>query len=275
MNTAPFSRDPDSDAAVAAAALVASAASAAPVAPTAPTRRRKRATPAAYSLSRLSSDSPSDTTQNQAYLALKQAILGGKFYPGTPVTLAKLSEMLGTSDMPIREALKRLTAEGAFEALPNRSPRIPVLSRAVVRQILELRVELESMAAAQAAENITKRHIDQLIALDDAMQRALRSGDLSTYVPMNMEFHFLIYRVAENEPLLALIEALWLRMAPVIAANLAVMTASEATAAGGGDHHANIIKAFLNHDAEAARAELRHDLMHPNALSRYGDAAGQ
>jgi hypothetical protein len=34
-------------------------------------------------------------------------------------------------------------------------------------------------------------------------------------------------------------------------------------------------KAFLNHDAEAARAELRHDLMHPNALSRYGDAAGQ
>ena len=82
-------------------------------APAPPLRRRKRPTPAAYTLAPLTSDSP-DTTQNLAYLALKKAILGGKFYPGTPVTLAKLSEMLGTSDMPIREALKRLTAEGAF-----------------------------------------------------------------------------------------------------------------------------------------------------------------
>ena len=237
-----------------------------------PLRRRKRATPAAYTLAPLTNDSP-DTTQNLAYLALKKAILGGKFYPGTPVTLAKLSEMLGTIDMPIREALKRLTAEGAFEALPNRSPRIPVLSRAVVRQILELRVELESMAAAQAAENMTKRHIDQLQSLDTAMQQALRTGDLSAYVTLNMEFHFLIYRVADNEPLLALIEALWLRMAPVVAVNLAAMAGNhELTSAGSGDHHGRIIKAFQQHDAAAARAEIRADLTHPGALSRYGDA---
>jgi DNA-binding GntR family transcriptional regulator len=59
--------------------------------------------------------------------------------------------MLGTSEMPVCEALKRLTAEGAFEALPNRSARIPILSRPVVKQTLELWVELEGRAARRTS----------------------------------------------------------------------------------------------------------------------------
>ena len=237
-----------------------------------PRTRRKRATEPGYTLSPLAQELKSDTTQNMAYDALKQAVLGGKFYPGTTVTLSKLSEMLGTSEMPIREALKRLTAERAFEALPNRSARIPILSRTVVQQILLLRAELESLAAAQAVENMSKRHIDQLTALDADMRAALDRQDLAAYVSLNMEFHFMIYRVADNEPLLSLIEALWLRMAPVVAANLTDMGKSLLkTDPGDRDHHANIIKAFQTHDAVAASAEIRADLLHPNALSTYRD----
>lgn len=237
----------------------------------APTRR-KRAVEPGYKLSPLTQEIKSDTTQNMAYHALKQAVLGGKFYPGTTVTLSKLSEMLGTSEMPIREALKRLTAERAFEALPNRSARIPVLSREVVQQILFLRAELESLAAAQAVENMSKRHIDQLTALDADMRAALDSQDLAAYVSLNMEFHFLIYRVADNEPLLSLIEALWLRMAPVVAANLTSMGKKLLKSEPDGrDHHAHIIKAFQAHDAAAASSEIRADLLHPNALANYLD----
>jgi DNA-binding GntR family transcriptional regulator len=218
-------------------------------------------------------DLKTDTTQNRAYIALKNAVLAGKFYPGTVVTLRKLSEMLGTSEMPIREALKRLTAEGAFEALPNRSARVPTLSRHQMNQILELRVDLESKAAAQATEYMTKRHIDQLTALETRMEEALENNQLSLYVSLNKEFHFLIYRTADNEPLLALIEALWLRMAPVVAFNLtAAENASERYNRAGRAHHFEIINAFQTRDAAKASQEIRADLLHPTTLSEYRDA---
>lgn len=233
-------------------------------------RRSRKDDLPALSLAPLKSEFKTDTTQNRAYEALKTAVLGGAFYPGTSVTLSKLSEMLGTSEMPIREALKRLTAEGAFEALPNRSARIPVLAGSVVRQILELRVELEGSAAAQAAEHMSKHHIDQLVALEQAMTTALAARQFASYVSLNMEFHFLIYRVSDNEPLLSLIEALWLRMAPVVAFNLTAAQNAEAQFDPVGlSHHMSIIKAFQEHDPEKARQAIRADLLHPGTLANY------
>lgn len=240
-------------------------------APHEPGRRKKGDFPS-FELAPLKPEQAADTTQNRAYRALKMAVLGGTFYPGTTVTLAKLSDMLGTSEMPVREALKRLTAEGAFEALPNRSARIPILSRPVVKQILELRVELEGRAAAQAVEHLAKRHIDQLVALDDAMAQALDSHQLQRYVALNMEFHFLIYRAADNEPLLSLIEALWLRMAPVVAFNLTQARDAEAQFDPvGRAHHSNIVKAFQAQDPQQATDEIRADLLHPSTFTRYFD----
>lgn len=233
---------------------------------------RKNSDFAAFELAPLKADEAADTTQNRAYRALKMAVLDGTFYPGTTVTLARLSDMLGTSEMPVREALKRLTAEGAFEALPNRSARIPVLSRTVVKQILELRVELESRAAAQAAENMSKRQTDELTALDTAMGSALDDHQLRKYVALNMEFHFQIYRLASNEPLLSLIEALWLRMAPVVAFNL---TRHDHAGAQfdetGRAHHGNIIRALQAQDPQRAGDEIRADLLHPSTYMPYFD----
>lgn len=240
--------------------------------PKAVRKRKKTGELPSLRLAPLKSEFKTDTTQNRTYEALKMAVLGGAFYPGTAVTLSKLSDMLGTSEMPVREALKRLTAEGAFEALPNRSARIPVLSPKVIRQILALRVELESIAASQATEHMSKHHIDQLVTLDQAMGEALAAQQLSRYVALNMEFHFLIYRVAGNEPLLSLIEALWLRMSPVIAFSLAAaQDAATHFDPVGLAHHANLIKAFQAGDAAKVREEIRADLLHPGILANYQD----
>src|SRR5882762_3745196 len=72
------------------------------------------------------------TIKKQAYATLKEALLAGRFRPGEIVTVRSLSELLGTSAMPVREALLRLTSEGAFEDLPNRSVRVPRLTRVQV-----------------------------------------------------------------------------------------------------------------------------------------------
>src|SRR5580698_2729578 len=114
-----------------------------------------------------------ETDNSRAYLALKQAVLSGTFRPGEVVTLRALATRLAIGDTPVREAIKRLFSEGAFEALPNRSARVPVINRREIQQILDLRILLESNAAALAAQNITLHQIEQLRRLHKQMGEAV------------------------------------------------------------------------------------------------------
>src|ERR1700678_207839 len=109
------------------------------------------------------------TDNARAYTSLKQAVLAGAFKPGEGVTLRAIAQRLVIGDTPVREAVKRLISEGAFEALPNRSARVPLLDRREIQQILDLRIILESHAAALAAQNITLHQIERLRAMQKLM----------------------------------------------------------------------------------------------------------
>jgi DNA-binding GntR family transcriptional regulator len=214
-----------------------------------------------------------DTAQNRAYLAIRNAIMAGHFHPGTVLTLRRLSEMFNVGEMPIRESLKRLAAEGAFEALPNRSARVPRLSRRQIAQILDLRLELEGRATADAVENISKRHIEELVALDHQMNVSHAAGSLLDYAALNQKFHFLIYGLAQNETLYSLIEALWLRMGPLVSFSVAFSSkASAALREASAVHHVDLIDALRVHDVEAARAALCADLSHLTQVPGYWEA---
>src|SRR5258708_12515098 len=110
-----------------------------------------------------------ETDNARAYTSLKQAVLSGGFKPGEVVTLRALAKRLAVGDTAVREAVKRLISEGAFEGLPNRSARVPLLDRREIQQILDLRILLESNAAALAAHNITLHQIEQLREMHKAM----------------------------------------------------------------------------------------------------------
>ena len=77
-----------------------------------------------------------ETRGNEAYEALRQALISGQFVPGQKLTLRALAGALGMSVTPVREAIHRLTAERALEASANRSVHIPPMTR---EKILELR----------------------------------------------------------------------------------------------------------------------------------------
>jgi DNA-binding GntR family transcriptional regulator len=207
-----------------------------------------------------------ETDNARAYSALKQLVLAGGFKPGEAVTLRALAERLSFGDTPVREAAKRLISEGAFEALPNRSARVPILNRRELQQILDLRILLESNAAALAAPNITLHQIEQLRAMHKGMGAAVSVDDSRAYGELNMAFHFEIYRIADNRTLATLIEALWLRMAPFVARTRPLMTndPSQAWHVACGQHEA-LLLAMQTRDAEAARAAMRADL---SALSK-------
>ena len=207
-----------------------------------------------------------ETDNSRAYLALKQAVLSGAFKPGEVVTLRALATRLAIGDTPVREAVKRLISEGAFEGLPNRSARVPLLDRREIQQILDLRIMLESNAAALAAQNITLHQIEQLRAFHKAMGAAVAADDSNAYGKFNMAFHFEIYRIADNKTLATLIEALWLRMAPFVSRTRSLITSDvdHARQLACGNHEA-LLTAMQTRDAEAARNAMTEDL---SALSR-------
>lgn len=207
-----------------------------------------------------------ETDNTRAYAALKQAVLSGAFRPGDVVTLRAVASRLAIGDMPVREAVKRLVSEGAFEALPNRSARVPLLDRREIEQILHLRMLLESQAAAQAAQNITLHQIEQLRSFHKAMAAAVVADDGEAYGKFNMAFHFEIYRIADNKTLATLIEALWLRMAPFVSRTRSLIAGDVGRARRlACDNHEAILAAMQTRDAQAARAAMLEDL---SALSK-------
>lgn len=213
-----------------------------------------------------------DTLQNQSYTALKATLLAGRFKPGEVVSVRVLAEMLGTSAMPIREALRRLTSEAAFEALPNRSARVPRLTRKQVTEILDLRVELEGRAAEQAAKNISLIQLEGLQTMQAEMERRVRAGDFAGYTSINQDFHFTIYRIADNEALFSLIEALWLRTAPLLSwLGLLHERQPESARKALHHHHDRLLKAFQNRDVDAARHEMQADIIDATKTPGYWD----
>src|SRR5690606_31987233 len=99
---------------------------------------------------------------DQVYADIKQLLLSGMIPPGQKVTLRGLAGALGTSPMPVRDAVARLVNEGALEMLPNRSLRVfkPRLSEFL--EIVKLRCCLEGFAAYEAAANMTPARLRKI-----------------------------------------------------------------------------------------------------------------
>lgn len=244
---------------------------------TRPARTARPKTPPRLQL--LSSDDESgasDTVQNRAYVALKNAVMEGRFRPGETVTLRALASLLGTSDMPVREALRRLTSEGAFEALPNRSTRIPRLSRKQVEQIYELRIDLEGRAAAAAAARINKLQLDELAELQAQMNACIERNDMDRFTALNKEFHFTVYAIADNEPMQTLIEILWLRMGPLVSwiGSMSAESPDHMRKIGQAQHN-RLLKALQARDSETACEAMRADLREPTKLANFWRAIDQ
>lgn len=157
------------------------------------------------------------TAQAQVYARLRDAMISGYFRPGEEISLRRASAALGTSVTPIREALRQLESDGALEVFGgNRVLRVPVLSEAELIDIRDIRIKLESFAAAEALGSIGPAQLRLISNACAVMQRAADAGDADLYLENNWRFHSLIYRAAGRPVLMGVIERMWLRVGPLI-----------------------------------------------------------
>lgn len=205
----------------------------------------------------------------RVYAEIRKVIMSGALEPGATVTIRSLAEAVGTSTMPVRDAVRRLVAERALEMRANRTIALPRLTAERYAEIIRIRVALEGMAAESAAEQISPAALARLRELDGEMRRCGAAGP--GYLRINQAFHFTIYRAAEQPVLLGIIESLWLQIGPML----------NHVRNGGGyhpamEHHRAMIEALQNGNGAKVRKAIAADLqgaaeMVINALETEGE----
>lgn len=196
-----------------------------------------------------------ETVQDRVYRQLRDMILNGEVEPGQTITIQSLSDAFQVSAMPVREALRRLTAEQALTVVSGRSVGIPALTRQRLADLLRVRREVEPLAASWAAARIGTAELQGLENLVEHMRIAADRHDGRLFVPANHDFHFTIYRAAASAALLGIIELLWLQIGPYFHALRASDNWHTANAA-----HRDLLAALRQGDGAGAAAALRRDI---------------
>lgn len=195
------------------------------------------------------------TLQQQVYSELRRSLMVGAFIPGQAVTLRSLARRLGTSPMPIREAINRLIAERALEMLPNRSVIVPRMTREKFTELSMWREKLEGMAAEKGCRRATPALLKQLIKLNEELLRSIDKRNVPRILEQNQQFHFTLYEAAGYDLLVPMIESLWLQAGPFMYVSL-----SAANTVWNTSHHKVAIEAMSAGDAVATRKAIEKDV---------------
>ncbi len=199
-----------------------------------------------------------DSVQDRIYAELSDALICGRLQGGQTLQIRDLAEAFQTSVMPVREALRRLVAEGALESATQRPVRVPHLSIQRLDDIHRARLLVEGYAAERAALCADDHLLAALSKADDEFSRALETGDVDAELQANQRFHFSLYEAAQSPTLLSMIRSLWLQSGPYV--RVAVAHHSPALGAPRTLHHHGLMQALANRDAQATRRELEADL---------------
>ncbi len=200
---------------------------------------------------------PADTSlRSQVYESLRDALTAGRFVPGQKLSFRFIAGTLGVSMTPVREAVRRLVAEGAFEMHPNRSVRVPPMTRARILELRDMRLALEGLATEKAAVLTTREHAANLRRIAAELVAVRARGDTAADRQKIREFHFTLYATAAQPTLLRVIEGLWLQTGPYMNLLYPDFIASPR----GPERRLRIVRALQAHDGATARREMEGDI---------------
>lgn len=201
------------------------------------------------------------------YVHLRDMVLAGGLAPGQAVTIQGLIRDLGAGMTPVREAIRRLTAEGALQLHGNRRVSVPSLTASLLDQIAFARLTIEPKIAELAAPRLSQATIERLEAIDAGIDPAIRRGDIPAYLAGNHQFHFVLYEASGAPVLVDIAQSLWLRFGPslrVVAARYHAgrlpdrhVDALEAMRAGDGRTLARAIEADISQGVDLVRQALQ------------------
>lgn len=194
---------------------------------------------------------------------MRAAILNGHYKPGEWLRQERLAHDFGVSQMPVREALKELAAEGLIEHVPYRGARVIVFFINDIFDLYTHRAFLESRAAFIAAEIISSEEIAILEQLQVEMEENGAPEAVIKYRELNRKFHQHIYQASQREYLIRTLNQIWATFPTMLIANFAataIQPLPERDAVDVAEHRA-IVSALKLRDASAAEQAMRKHIL--------------
>jgi DNA-binding GntR family transcriptional regulator len=202
-----------------------------------------------------SDDTGKAPVHQNVYERLRAMILFGDLAPGQAVTIQGLTTDLGVGMTPVREALRRLIAEGALTHQGNRRVSVPILTAESVEELGFMRKTLESELTRRAASRMTPDQLSYLKSCDNDLNKAISQGDIGGYLTHNYRFHAYIYECADAAIITATVDQLWMRFGP----SLRVVCGRFGTNSLP-DKHIDLLNALAAGDIEGAAEAMVQDV---------------
>ncbi len=190
-----------------------------------------------------------------------QWILEGEMAPGSRIIETRVAKELGVSQAPVREALRDLATLGIVEMRPYRGASVRHPSKTDLVEAMEVRAELEALAARQAATKISAADLDELATLIDEMHGLAEAGDAHRHAMNNTAFHAIVVRASGNQTL----ERTWSMLEPYARTYVTAMVPGT-DLVWLGDRHGAILEALRAGDPEAASETMRTHAREAEAL---------
>ncbi|MCL4371271.1 MAG: GntR family transcriptional regulator, partial [Chloroflexi bacterium] len=187
---------------------------------------------------------------DSVYDAIKADIVSLKARPGSMIQEEALAQRLGVSRTPVREALRRLGQEGLVQTLPKKGTIIAGITIGDIREVFQIRLALEPLAARLATENFPREEISRLRA-GHVPPTPPRTGIVADY----LDLHACIRRHCGNERLRSILELLNLDVSRVLG------TANVHHQMRSLEHHLRIIDALESRDGAAAEESMRDHIL--------------
>ncbi|HEX5461540.1 MAG TPA: GntR family transcriptional regulator [Steroidobacteraceae bacterium] len=196
----------------------------------------------------------------KAYRLVRDGIVAGRFPPSRRITEQEVATAAGVSRTPVREALRRLHAEGIVDFRPNQGAIVTAWSAAETEEIFELRALLESHGARRAARFASDAQIAALRDLAERQrQESLRRSDghIERIWELNSRFHQLLQQAARS-PRLSKALAFILE-APLVVKTFENYSAEELERSAA--HHLEIVRALEHRDGDWAASVMRTHIL--------------
>jgi DNA-binding GntR family transcriptional regulator len=200
------------------------------------------------------------TIQERVYDRLRLALQNGRFLPGETITIRGLAEQMGTSEMPVREAIQRLVAESALVKTSSKKICVAPFDSHAYAEVTRIRMKVEGFAASRAATLCRPGLLAELEAANEEMRAAGARRDLEAAVAANKAFHFTVYDAAEYPVLSEIIANLWLRAGPFIATSQRSMADPRVMFGNGYQVHQRVIASIERGDRRAAEHFIALDI---------------
>ena len=203
----------------------------------------------------------SASLSSAAQQEIERMILAGELQPGEKLTEMTLSDRLGVSRGPIREAFRMLEEAGLVRQEKNRGVFVRDIAIDEAAEIYDLRAAMDELVGRRLAEQISEVQARALTKLVEQMERAARARDADAYYRLNLQFHDLLVEYAGNRKLASIYRKLVKELALARRRNLASSQVLPHSAA----EHRRILDAILSRDPEAAAHAMFEHAMHSKA----------